>query len=113
MSSIYKSNGIYPIAKVNINDLYTTDTYTVPAELAHNPAKILMAIYGSTYNGDLLWAINRIRNPYKELTANRVLTLPSIQAASSAVMPGISKANSSIKIKGVKTTGNGNTKLTY
>lgn len=83
MSTIYNKTSNYPPVKVDANSYEIQSFMTVTAELAHNPVKAALSAFGSVNNADLLWLVNHIKNPFKELTKNRILKVPSLVRASS------------------------------
>lgn len=105
MSTIFSSNkSIYPPCRFSTAKFDIVQYYTVTAETAHNPIKVVLQTVNEVGYADMLWLANGIRNPFQELYEGRVLAVPSIQSASSMTRPAVASATS-IRVRNAKVQG--------
>ena len=110
MATLYSNEHLYPKNKVNMADYAVSGLFEVTELYAHNPVKVALATIGSVTEAQVLWSINNIRNPFKDLVVGRLLQVPlSSQASSVPIAPGTSKPKS-IKVKNARISGQ---KITY
>jgi hypothetical protein len=110
MATLFSKDKLYPQNKVNMADYAVSGLFEVTELYVHNPVKVALATVGSVANADVLWLINNIRNPFKDLTLGRLLQVPlPTQASSVPIAGGTSKAKP-IKVKNARINGQ---KITY
>jgi hypothetical protein len=103
MSMIFESGELYPTAKMNANSFDIVSTITITEELQFNPVKVCWQAFGTYEHGDLLWLVNHVRNPFKELTVGKIIKVPYLPGVSKAV--ATTKQNAPVKTSNVKISG--------
>lgn len=96
---------IYPASKLNAVDFEAESYLEVTPDIAFNPVKTVLKALGNIAYGDLLWLMNNIRDPFKELTVGRILKVPALRQASSVAIQSAAKPQQTVKVKQAKVDG--------
>lgn len=105
----------YPGRRIFANDLAMADEdYVVKVDEVNNPTLILARIYGPSFATymDIFFAVNRIVDPYTQLTEGKALHIVRKLDASSiaTTTTNVTKSKQTTKVKHLKTNKN---KITF
>lgn len=108
--SILFSKDMFPKVRIDMQNIPVMSVFEVTSEYAFNPVKIVKKIYGNhTAYAGLLWTFNNITDPFTQLTAGRILRIPTETSANNAVRPS-NTTRPTTKVKQAKVSG---TKIVY